>query len=249
MAACNSHWNELLSAFFDGETTADEAVQVKAHLVDCASCAKTHARNAQLSVSLRRALPEPAPSRQLEQRLRTLAPSRRKTSRLTQIVAGFGAIAAAAAVTLVSWPVSLNQALAGDLERHHFRAFAHVSPCEFESADPVEVGKWVKEAIGQDITVPEVADAQLLGARRCNIGGTLAASLLYREGDHALTLFVFPEGSEPGRKAAEFASKGMRCTSGVLGERICAAPRGNETIVAVAEQESTALAGISASLR
>lgn len=249
MAACDPRWNELLSAFFDAETTADETFQVKAHLTDCASCAETHARHARLSVSLRRAIPDPAPSRELEQRLRTLAPSRRKPSRRTQIIAGFGAIAAAAVVTLVSWPVSLNQALAGDLERHHFRAFAQVSPCEFESADPVEVEAWVKETIGQDIAVPKVADAQLLGARRCNIGGTLAASLLYREGDNALTLFVFPEGSEPGRKAAEFASKGLRCTSGLLGERICAAPRGNETIVAVAEQESTALAAISASLR
>lgn len=248
MAACDFRWNELLSAYFDGETTPEESTRVQTHLADCDSCAQTHERNEQLSFRLRRALPEPAPSVELEQRLQALA-SRRKPSRRLQLVAGLGSIAAAAVVTLVSWPVSLNQALAGDLERHHFRAFARVSPCEFESADPNAVSEWVKEAIGQEITVPEVADAQLLGARRCNIGGTLAASLLYREGDHALTLFVFPEGSEPARQAAGFASKGLRCTSGVLGESICAAPRGKETIVAVAEQESTALAGISASLR
>ena len=87
--------------------------------------------------------------------------------------------------------------------------------------------------------------ATLLGARRCRLHGQVTASLLYRHGDGALTLFVPAAGSPAEREAARFAEEGARCTQGPVGERICVAPGsgGAHAAVAVSELEPAVLLG------
>lgn len=246
MAACNDHWNELLSAGLDGELDRGERSRLSAHLRSCAMCRAAQdaygALRERFAAEKRVEVP-PA----VAARARSLAAPPRRSARM-KLLAAASAVAVAAAATFVSWPAGLSEVLADDLERHHLQAFASRTPCEFESSDPEEVEGWLVQELGQQVKVPRIDGATLLGARRCKLAGERVGALLYRHGDHALTVFVAPPDSEPARLASRFADEGPRCTSGRIGERICIAPGESRTVLAVAATESTALAALTASL-
>ncbi len=137
----------------------------------------------------------------------------------------------------------MNDALAMDLERHHLKSFSRVSPCEFESSDPAEVEAWVLREVGYAIEVPTVPGATLLGARRCRLHGHLSASIQYRVGEGAMTIFLPPPGSAVAKEAVRFANDEVRCTKGPVGEKICVAAQadGQSAAVAVSEVEEAVL--------
>uniref|UniRef100_UPI001F57367B anti-sigma factor n=1 Tax=Anaeromyxobacter terrae TaxID=2925406 RepID=UPI001F57367B len=138
-------------------------------------------------------------------------------------------------------PLRLEGALAADLERLHLRSFSRAEPCEFQSDDPARVAGWLESALGYRVDVPSMPGATLLGARRCNVAGEPAAHLLYRVGDHALTVIVPAAGSGAAKATARFASNGPRCTEGPLGEGICVVPEAAQTAVAVSDVAPPAL--------
>jgi len=243
MEACSPEWQERLSAWFDGEAQAHEQQAVEHHLGQCAGCAQEAARYASLRSFLKaeRAVEAHTPP-ELAARIAQLAPRARSVLPRRTLAAGVAVALAATGGLWTLWPGGMNQALAMDLERHHLRAFSRVAPCEFESSDPAEVKAWVEREVGYAVEVPVVPGATLLGARRCRLHGRLSASLLYRHGSKAMTLFLPPPGSVAARHAARFAGDGPRCTQGPVGERICVAPRGSEqAALAVSELEAPVL--------
>jgi anti-sigma factor RsiW len=217
MSACSDQWNERLSALVDAELSPLEARLTAAHLQHCALCAGTQGDYLKL-----RKLLEPA---------RVPAPPVPSRSRRAPLAFALATLAAAAALLLAlphgldDWmarPRGLNDALAAEVEQHHFRAFAGASPCEFSSADPEKVRAWLDRAVGYDVEVPQVPGATLLGARRCKLHGVPTAALLYRKGAAGLTLFLPLRYSRAGSEASRFGDSGGRCTTGRLGESICA---------------------------
>lgn len=253
MKACSAAWQERLSARFDGEIDAREARAVAAHIDACTACAEVLEAFGVLRAGLRSeaARAEGIPPA-LEARLEQLVPRRRPALSRRRVL---GAIAAAAAILGMAWgtwPGGMNEALALDLERHHLKAFSRASPCEFESDDPAAVEAWIREQVGYEVKVPTLPGATLLGARRCRLYGEVSASVLYRLGDRALTLFLPPEGSSASKLASSFAEDAPRCTMGPVGERICvAAPAGSGiTVLAVSEvEEPTLLQALAVSAR
>lgn len=220
MSACSAEWNERLSALLDGELSPLEARAAAAHLQRCVACAAARRDYLDLSRRLSRArAPRPA----------TRARWRRAP------LAFAAALAAAAAALLVARPRGFNDALAAEVERSHFRAFAGATPCEFSSGDPAQVRAWLRKAVGYDVEVPALEGATLLGARRCELHGVPTAALLYRRGPAGLTLFVPVPHSRAEAEASRFGEARGRCTTGKLGESICALGGRRGAAVAVAD--------------
>ncbi|WP_342378535.1 zf-HC2 domain-containing protein [Myxococcus stipitatus] len=247
MEACSLEWQERLSAAFDGENPAHEQRALEQHLERCAGCARELARYDSLRVALRaQADLDVGVSAGLKARVDRLA-SRPRWAFARGTWAAGGAIAALLTVGVfgasrLGVAGGLTDALAMDLERHHLKAFSRAAPCEFESSNPEDVKAWVEREVGYEVDVPSVPGAELLGARRCQLHGEVSASLLYRHGDKAMTLFLPEPGSPVAKAAARFAGDGTRCTQGPVGERICVAPRGSgHAALAVSEAESPVL--------
>lgn len=236
--ACSDRWSEILSVFNDGEATPLEAVATRAHVASCVSCAATLRELADLTTRFAAARDRAVPQRV---RQRALAIAGGRPRRRAAIAAA--ACAVAVAVALLAWPPRhLGTALADDLEAHHLKAFSRASPCELESSDPVGVRRWLAAAVGYAVDVPAIPGARLLGARRCRLHGVLTASLLYRRGDEALTVFIPRAGTDAGRDAARLARSSGQCTKARLGDHVCAAAGR----LAVAESASTALSALRA---
>lgn len=236
--SCDDRWSELLSASNDGEATPLEAAAARRHAAACVSCAATLRDLADLSRRFASARDRAVPQRV---RLRALAVAGRRSRRRAAIAAA--ACVAAVAVGLVAWPSRhLGTALADDLEAHHLRAFSRASPCELESSDPAVVRRWLAGAVGYPVEVPAIPGARLLGARRCRLHGVLTASLLYRRGDEALTVFIPHAGTDAERDAARVERSPGQCTQARLGDHVCAAAGR----LAVAESASTARSALRA---
>lgn len=235
--ACSETWFDLLSAWHDGEASADEVERGRLHVAGCSPCRATLEHFGRLRGALR-ALPDAGPS------IPRPKPAFRRGRRGWAALAA-GALAASAALAFAVRVSPLHRdapPLRDELEAHHLRAFSRASPCEFESSDPGEVRRWLLARVGYDVDVPVIPGAKLLGARRCKLGGVLAASLLYRRGDEALTVFFPPAGSPAEAEAGRLARAHSSCTAARLGDQVCARPGR----FAVAETTPTALAALDA---
>ncbi|MBN8231270.1 zf-HC2 domain-containing protein [Corallococcus macrosporus] len=246
MSGCSETWRERISEYFDGEASASESARAEAHLAACAACRQLAERYAGLRMALRGAASLPTVPRRLRTRIEVLGEGGGPPSAAARVhlprSAPMRRLAAAAAALLLAvgllwtgWPRGFNEVLAADLERHHLRAFSRAQPCEFESSDRTAVRAWARAQTGEEVEVPDVPGARLLGARRCRLDGRITISLLYRYGNHALTLFAPPRGSSAGAQGLAFAQKGPRCTKGPVGERICVVARGDDVTIAVSE--------------
>lgn len=231
MPACSPEWNERISARHDGEASREERLRVDAHLAHCAGCAAAARAFAALGRTLRASAGATVTAR------RAGGGSRRRAPRWAMAVAA-GLLAAGAAGLLAARALpgrGLDGALAADLVRVHLHSFARAEPCELGSSDAARVAGWLEASLGYRVEVPAVPGATLLGARRCNVAGEPAAHLLYRVGDHPLTVVIPPSGSGAARASARFAARGPRCTTGPLGEGICVVPQAAQTALAVSD--------------
>ncbi|WP_375757550.1 zf-HC2 domain-containing protein [Corallococcus exercitus] len=261
MSGCSQTWRERISEYFDGEASAAERARSEAHLAACAACQQLAERYAGLRMALRgaAAASPPTVARRLRTRIEALGDGGGPPAAATRVhlprSAPMRRLAAAAAALLLAvgllwtgWPRGFNEVLAADLERHHLRAFSRAQPCEFESSDRTAVRAWALAQTGEKIEVPDVPGARLLGARRCRLHGRITISLLYRYGNHALTLFAPTKDSSAGAQGLAFARKGPRCTKGPVGERICVVARGDDVTIAVSELgDSVLLSALSTS--
>lgn len=237
--ACSEGWLEILSAWHDGEAGADEVARARLHVAACRPCRETLEQFADLRTALRAIPDDAAPG---APRRAVAASGRRRV----WAWGAAGALAAAAALLLVVSVSPLHGAASGlrdELEAHHLRAFSRASPCEFMSSDAGAVRAWLRSRVGYDVDVPTIPGAKLLGARRCKLGGVMTASLLYRRGDEALTVFLPRAGTSADAEAARLAGSSSSCTVARLGDHVCASPGR----FAVAETTSTALAALESS--
>lgn len=236
MRACDSEWSERLSAFFDGETEAEETALVQAHLPTCRACEDMLRALRGIGVGLR--ANEPGPGASVERvRERVLGVVRTRTRRKwlhrVAVAAVVVVVAGGAGLWRSEKEPLLERALVTDLEAQHLKAFAHGRLCEFESSDPAAVGEWLESNAATHVSVPTFDDATLVGARRCKISGEPAVALVYRVGDEGMTVFLPSTTSKAALAAASFSSGETRCTDGLLGERICARSQGGRSALAV----------------
>ena len=234
---CDERWLEILSAWQDGEATSTEIALARAHLSGCLRCQEAREELQRIHRAFARFRVVPAPSSVALARP-GLSSRRARAPRRTLAAA---ALAAAATLALLWGPVHRHRpGLVDELEARHLTAFARASPCEFTSSDPAAVRGWIAAHLGYEVEVPAIPHARLLGARRCTVHGGVTASLLYRRGDEALSLFLPRAGTPIEVEAARMSRVRSGCTVGKLGAAVCA--RGG--LFAVAESEGTALAAL-----
>src|SRR5262249_18013230 len=125
-----------------------------------------------------------------------------------------GLVAAVAALALTDRVGLRGNGVVDELEARHLTAFARAAPCDFESADPAAVRAWVAAHLGQEVDVPNVPGARLLGARRCSLSGTATVSLMYRRGGEPVSLFVPPPGTATAAENVRLAQERAGCTVG-----------------------------------
>jgi anti-sigma factor RsiW len=230
--ACHEAWLEILSAWHDGEATPAEVRQAMAHLPECAACRTARARFQIIGDALRSAQVATVGAHPPA----LVRPRRRRVL----------AAALAAAATLAVWVQQSSHsgfsAVVDELEARHLTAFTRAVPCDFESADPAAVRAWIANHLGQEVEVPSVPGARLLGARRCSLSGMPTVSLMYRRGDEPLSLFVSPPGTRTSDENVRLSRASVGCTVGRLGAAVCARPG----LFAVAETAGSAKAALDA---
>jgi len=235
--ACNEEWLEILSAWHDGEATSEEIARAEAHVPQCASCQAARRRFQLVRVALRSVHLRPGADRTTFRK----EPLRQRRGR-RRLLAGMLAAAAIVLLLVPGWSYRQSRtAVFDELEARHLTAFAKAVPCDFESADPEAVRRWISEQLGHDVQVPVVPGAKLLGARRCRLSNKPTVALMYRHGEEPLSLFLPPAGTWTEMETGRLARASTRCTVGRLGVAVCARPG----LVAVAETTGSALAGVS----
>ncbi len=186
----------LLPPYVDGEAPPDAAALVEAHLRTCAMCRAEVAAERGVRMILRARAAEvttPAPPG-----LRTRIAARLAGEAAPSLgwggrVAAFGAAAAMVllfAVALEFLPLRSNALFAAQLAIDHLRCFVVTSS---EEASAPDLEREFAERDGWAIDVPPSSPADgitLIAGRRCPFWLGDHAHLLYRSGDHHVSLFV-----------------------------------------------------------
>jgi len=237
--ACHETWLEILSAWQDGEATPQEVGLATAHLPKCAACRTARARFQLIGDALRAAHGLPGSQQGVPARARgpTLLQPRGRRVLAAALVA-----VAAIMVWIHTSSRNAGRIVVDELEARHLTAFSRVAPCDFESPDPAAVRAWIADHLGQEVEVPMVPGARLLGARRCTLSSTPTISLMYRRGAEPLSLFVSPPGTRTAAENVRLSRAALGCTVGRLGAAVCARPG----LFAVADTAGSARAALEA---
>lgn len=215
--------DELLSLWVDGEVTEAGGV----HLDGCADCAERLEALLEMEEGLRglAVAKEEAPA-SLRGTLRGLRAHARLPLRWASKVAVGGVTAALVVVTLFLSPGSgrITEALADQAISSHLRAFSsgNGSGCQVESHDPAVLTDWLQGPWAGPVSVPApVADARLVGARRCQLFGEATPAVVYRTAEAPVTVFL----PQPGTAAFEACERSLgTCTEGRDGQTVCVLP-------------------------
>lgn len=215
--------DEILSALVDGEATEQEASHVRA----CVDCGERLEALLAMERGLRSlALAQEAPPPALRGTLRGLRAHARRPLRWASRAAVGGVTVALVVASLFLSPESgrVPEALADQAISSHLRAFTtgDGSGCHVESSDPAVLSGWLEGAVAGPIEVPApLADARLVGARRCQLFGEATPAVVFRTEEAPVTVFL----PQPGTAAFEACERSLgTCTEGRDGQTVCVLP-------------------------
>lgn len=250
---------ELIGAYLDGELDPTQQDAVARHLADCVDCAALAAEFRQTSVLVAGLGREPAPanlSTRLTNTLRRdreaahderqpLVPAAAAVRHGLQRLAGSEMMRRAAVLLLACilssvstwWLVSERHGsalLAQDALSAHLRSLLQDSPIQVASSDSHTVKPWFA---GKVEVSPEVRDLTaegfpLVGGRLDSIGGRRVATLVYRKGQHLVSIFAWAASNADASHARLAASYGYNIETRL---------RGGMIYVAVSDIDSTEL--------
>ena len=208
----------LLNAYVDGELDAAAALDVERQLAADPGLAGEHARLVALRQAIRERLPrETAPSRLRDAVLSIARPEpsaavtefrpRRSRGIGMALHPGWLALAAVLLIGLaigslayVLTPPSGGEAVSAALDAAvagHVRALAAGTPFDVASSDRHTVKPWFAGKVTFAPQVIDLADEgfPLAGGRIDVVGGSIAASLVYRRDKHLISLTAVPDPS------------------------------------------------------
>ena len=217
----NEHLSsETLTALVDGELGPDQLAAANRHLAGCPSCTSSALHHSLLKSTTAKAGQRHAPSIDLQQKLKHQI--RRETA-LAEIASGRDALArqrrslygwaAASALLLIVASVvlvqSLNRrsispeyaALATEVCDQHIAALAANSPPQVISSDRHTVKPWFQGKLPFSFNLPEnlPAGTVLDGANLTYLGGQPTAQLLYKIGNHHVSVFIHEQRESKAR--------------------------------------------------
>ena len=195
----------LLEAYVDGELDLVPHLEVETHLRTCPACARA-AENLRASrLVLRSALPRHAAPPGLTERLRAIVPAepapaalpRPSPSWFSRYAAMTGALAAALAVGFFAGAArETRDRLVDDVVADHVRSLQVGHLTDVVSTDQHTVKPWFAGKIDFAPPVTDLAAVgfPLVGGRLEEIDHRTAAAVVYRRRQHAINLFVWPQG-------------------------------------------------------
>ena len=209
----------ILHAYVDDELGARDALEMEAHLASCTACASRHRVVRELSQAVRAHASRFAPTASLEARLRKSLDGATKPAAVPR--ASFPrrfmwVSTAAAAIVLAAlggawWarPSSAHK-LGDELVAAHARALVSGHLTEVLSSDRHTVNPWFQ---GKLPFAPGAKDLAthgfvLEGARLDYLDGQPVAAIVYRKGQHAMELFVWPAGDKGDADVKRMAERG-----------------------------------------
>jgi anti-sigma factor RsiW len=199
----------LLHAYADGELDAATVLAMDRKLASDTALAGQLRRILTLKQAVAAKLPRDAASEALRARIVGGVPGRSGSCGL--LPADWRQLAAALFVGLslgIGAPYLLGRApketLLEDVVNNHRRALLAAQPVDIASSDRHTVRPWFESKLALSVPAVDLADKgfPLIGGRVDMAGGNPAASLVYRAGEHMISLTVLP-ATAPGGVATD----------------------------------------------
>jgi anti-sigma factor RsiW len=190
--------NLKTQSYLDGELQGVEALEAERHLETCAACQALAAETADLSDLLRGATRHTAPQalrEKLSARLDREPVNLPRRSFWAGAVSGAGVSALAAALAIFALLPPSASSLAQSVTDAHAEALVRGRMIAVVSSNHHTVKPWLAAHAGISPPAEDFA-AQgfaLAGGRVDEVGGTRAAVMVYRHGNHQIDLFAWPD--------------------------------------------------------
>ena len=209
--ACDN-WRNKIQAYADAELSAAEMRAMGEHLPACASCTADLLSRVQLKRAIHAAGKRYSPREELRQRVQTKLPAANKSGWFWNWAPQFVAAAAFVAIAFLlfrGWSSSQQGQIFGELADLHVATLASATPVDVVSTDRHTVKPWFQGKLPFTFNIPELANTPLTleGGRMSYLGQSPGAQLIFRIGNHRISVFIFQE-----RLDRRFALGGNRST-------------------------------------
>jgi anti-sigma factor RsiW len=193
--ACDS-WRDKIEAYADAELSADEMRAMGEHFRGCASCASDLLGRVQLKSAIRAAGERFSPSLALKQRVQDGLPTRGKSVSLWNWMPNMAAAAAAVVVAFLlvhGWSSFQQRQAFAELADLHVATLASAAPVDVISTDRHTVKPWFEGKIPFTFNLPELGNSPftLEGGRMAYLDQAPGAQLIFRTGNHRISVFIF----------------------------------------------------------
>lgn len=204
MTPCASLLEEL-SAYLDGELSAEEERTLQRHLTTCTSCQEKVKVLAALEEAVTRSTETALVPQTLHASVSALSQSSPRSFRGSSRAVKIGLASALLLVVggLASWWWQQNvtksgyEEIAQALVADHIHYLQEPDVLEIASADPTAVAEWFHERVPFPVQIPHLHDGRLLGGRLCTLLGRKTALVLYERGGKRLSLFTLAAEALP----------------------------------------------------
>jgi anti-sigma factor RsiW len=198
--ACNA-WREKIDAYADGELSAEEMRGMGEHLRGCPACTADVLGRVQMKRSVQSAGKRFAPSLALRQRIEKGLPAKKSRHWLWSWMTALTATCALLVIIFlasVRAPSSQQARTFAELADVHVSTLASASPVDVVSTDRHTVKPWFQGKIPFTFNLPELGGTPftLEGGRMAYLDQAPGAQLIFKVGNHRISVFIFQDRSD-----------------------------------------------------
>jgi anti-sigma factor RsiW len=195
-------WRNKIDAYTDAELSEGEMRALGEHLPACASCTADLLCRVQLKRAIHAAGKRYSPSEELRQRVQKRLPTANKRGWLWNRAPKFLAAAALVAIVFVlfrGWSAAQEEQIFGELADLHVATLASATPVDVVSTDRHTVKPWFQGKLPFTFNIPELANTPFMleGGRMSYLGQSPGAQLIFRDGNHRISVFIFQDRLAP----------------------------------------------------
>lgn len=193
--ACES-WRTKIEAYADAELSADEMRAMGEHLRGCASCTADLLSRVQLKRAVKTTGKRFSPSFDLRQRVQKGFPASNKPVWHWGWMPRLAAAAAFVGIVFLlfhGWASYQQGQIFAELADLHVATLASAAPVDVVSTDRHTVKPWFQGKLPFTFNLPELADTPftLEGGRMSYLGQAPGAQLIFKIGNHRISVFIF----------------------------------------------------------
>ena len=193
--ACDS-WRGKIEAYADAELPTAEMRAMGAHLPACAACTSDLLSRVQMKRAVRTAGMRFSPSLALRQRIEKDLAKKSKfawTAAWVPKLAATAAFIVVAALLLRGWSSYRQEQIFAELADLHVATLASSTPVDVVSTDRHTVKPWFAGKIPFTFNLPELGNTpfSLEGGRLSYLDQAPGAQLIFKDGNHRISVFIF----------------------------------------------------------